>query len=116
MSDIKKDVHFIKALDQFIKDNNLDYLDQSEAKNAAFAFGVGYESAKQDSGWQPIKTAPKDGSLIIVFRPTAGFNYIPKIGEDYWKDFGTFQTWARSNTSHLPTHWRPMPQPPREQS
>jgi hypothetical protein len=60
--------------------------------------------------WQPIETAPKDGTKIIVYRPNA--EYQPIVGVDYWsKELGN--VWANSNEHRQPTHWMPLPEPPK---
>jgi len=77
--------------------------------------------------WQPIETAKKDGTKILLYQP----------GEDggidtaFWEDT-TYQTWETVNKSTkklvtvqdgywhtgseisfwCPTHWMPMPDPP----
>lgn len=68
---------------------------------------------KAESGWRPIETAPKDGRRIIVFRPTSNREYIPRVGEDYFSK-RLDDVWAMSNSSHQPTHWMPLPEPPNE--
>ncbi len=56
-------------------------------------------------GWQPIETAPKDGSGVILFEPYEGVacsgywskednEWFPSRGKQFWKQ---------------PTHWQPMP-------
>lgn len=59
--------------------------------------------------WQPIETAPRDGSDIIVYRPKANGDYIPHVGVDYW--FKGY-CWGKSNHECQPTHWTPLPEPP----
>ena len=61
------------------------------------------------SAWQPIATAPKDGTEVILYDPAwtrattgiwdehAGFWC---YGDDYW-----FKA--------KPTHWQPLPEPPK---
>ena len=63
--------------------------------------------------WQPIETAPRDGTDIIVYRPNAKPNvHIPQVGIDYWsKRLGN--VWALSNDRQQPTYWMPLPKPPR---
>jgi hypothetical protein len=64
--------------------------------------------------WQPIETAPQDGTLIIVFRPKGGGkNKIPRVSEDYWMTtYDGERCWARSNDSVQPKLWMPMPVEP----
>jgi hypothetical protein len=62
--------------------------------------------------WQPIETAPKDGTLILLYRD--GHHVLGCWREDgYWSDdielfFGT--EYAREN---VPSHWMPLPEPPK---
>lgn len=68
--------------------------------------------------WQPIKTAPKDGTVVIVrgfydcygtpMQATAA-QFRENYG--YWMrdNFGTGYT-----VSCNPTHWMPLPEPPKE--
>lgn len=71
------------------------------------------------SGWQPIETAPKDGTQLLLY--DCG---VIKIGswreDDYrgieewlendWNDFST--GWASSPI--YASHWQPLPTPPKE--
>lgn len=69
------------------------------------------------SPWQPIETAPRDGTPILVF-------YGERIGMDryyvrYW-DRGDWATdkegWVdhwRQIRPEQPTHWMPLPMPPK---
>lgn len=66
-----------------------------------------YNAAKPT--WQPIETAPRDGTDIIVHRPGCKPNaYIPLVGTDYFKR----GQWMQSNGATQPTHWMPLPKPP----
>ncbi len=61
--------------------------------------------------WQPIETAPKDGTHFIVFRPKA----VPKrrVGEDYYMQDAEWKgILGKSRRDELPTHWMPFPNPP----
>lgn len=70
--------------------------------------------------WQPIETAPKDASEIIL--GIAGKNGCSFTGywEDqpnYWGEIGFHdECWRQggfySEHPSNPTHWQPLPQPP----
>lgn len=72
--------------------------------------------------WQPIETAPKDGTMILTYRDSAT---VPVILSTYWfeKDehYDGRSGWYHSQNSvgayllddwETPTHWMPLPQPP----
>lgn len=63
------------------------------------------------SEWRPIETAPKDETTILVYRPGADDNYILKIGTDNWGYW--CNSWAHSARHTQPTHWMPLPEPPK---
>lgn len=65
------------------------------------------------SGWQPIETAPKDGTMVLIADARDGY-----VCEARHLDEGR-GWWARNNdpTDYwgeeiFPTHWMPLPQPP----
>ena len=69
------------------------------------------------SDWQPIETAPKDGTRILV----CGMTYGEVSGEveeksievSAWRNGGWFLLWAGDFERWwvLATHWMPLPQP-----
>jgi hypothetical protein len=75
--------------------------------------------------WQPIETAPKDGTLVDVW--VIGYSNEPKRFTDAWFSEGHwwYAEWAPDcevhaldlNDEHtLPsevTHWMPLPEPPK---
>lgn len=68
------------------------------------------------SEWQPIETAPKDGTSILVWRRNQvlvahwDIDKYAKTPRPYW---GAFDVWNKtSNRLTPPTHWMPMPRPP----
>lgn len=76
--------------------------------------------------WQPIETAPKDGSDIIAFFPAENKhgidNFHPQViavvsfQERGWWEISNVSGWEMETEidSHEgPTHWMPMPEPPR---
>lgn len=70
--------------------------------------------------WQPIETAPKDGTRILVFSHAWGCDI---FGMAYWFqgetcDWIAHSLWAEPDKfkgSFLPTHWLPLPQAPRSE-
>ena len=70
--------------------------------------------------WQPIETAPKDGTKILVFCPWLGVcgpatwdicQYATKP-KPFWTHWGE-RIWGTSRVRiDQPTHWMPMPEGP----
>lgn len=70
-----------------------------------------------EQGWQPIETAPRDGTIIdLWFSGDAwncrmpGFVWRPRL--NFWHNETTHQSY---NESPLITHWRPLTTPPEGQ-
>ena len=59
--------------------------------------------------WQPIETAPKDGTKIILL-PWADPE---SLFVSYWVSCD--QRWANNDWSKI-THWMPLPKAPEEES
>lgn len=73
--------------------------------------------------WQPIETAPKDGTRVLLY---ANLRRASLSGHDLDKDYGywivlgsweaEYGLWVDgSQCNPLPTHWMPLPEPPQEQ-
>ncbi len=66
--------------------------------------------------WQPIKTAPKDGTQIVLFledKQCAIGEYVTqKDGFAAWELFHTED--SAYYLSIRATHWMPLPEPPDE--
>ena len=67
------------------------------------------------SDWQPIETAPKDGRKMLL-RFTGPFSDQMQDGvtvgrwlRGWWLD----AIWATSTAHRSPTHWMPLPPPPK---
>lgn len=101
------------------------------AELAALRARVAELEAGQD--WQPIETAPKDGTEVIIFNPR--WSYAPKakwdlidgdegcfgawvLEDDFWSpgvDNGALG-WAEDiEDGNMPTVWCPLPTPPASQ-
>lgn len=72
------------------------------------------------SEWQPIETAPKDGTRVLVSLwawddPATGdrLTEIVYWGGDDWRNGYPDDVDAFANTVNPPTHWMPLPEPPK---
>ena len=71
--------------------------------------------------WQPIETAPRDGTAILVYRSDMGVfsaHYVSpcEFIEDGDDEPGWFSTNGHDLSGNdMPTHWMPIPQPPKDQ-
>jgi hypothetical protein len=70
------------------------------------------------TAWQPIETAPKDGTAILLFSPDAR-GLLPSIGlwsagefpnGEIYADW--IDCWADAVIDAEPTHWMHLPPPP----
>ncbi len=71
--------------------------------------------------WQPIETAPKDGTEVLLSNPTDGYVLIghfvapcsvlpdsPDDEQDWYTTEGDYLGTV-GNSSTAPTHWMPLP-------
>lgn len=69
--------------------------------------------------WQPIETAPKDGTRFAVITPRSAFRFSEtwRVGSCYWERGLKEPRFIYDNwqTADHPTHWMPLPPPPKEQ-
>jgi hypothetical protein len=72
--------------------------------------------------WQPIETAPKDGTVILINNPNKygpnkkPYKYQVLMAWYYTRKYeqGTIEYWDTFNNCHpKPTHWMPLPEPPK---
>ena len=58
--------------------------------------------------WQPIESAPRDGTEVLVYiRPKVfrlGWYFAPSSRTQGWRD--------ENGKQIVPTHWMPLPPPP----
>ena len=64
-------------------------------------------------GWQPIETAPKDGTRILAYAPDSLLG--PTQAVIYWWELGDeIALWCGADeTPFRATHWMPLPEPPK---
>lgn len=92
-------------------------------------FAATYEDAAialmRGQSWQPIETAPKDGSPILIFHPEGGVceGFCPGEGFGWHVMDGTNTYIGQKSGKSLPslttymtppTHWQPLPSPPKD--
>ena len=63
------------------------------------------------SEWQPIETAPKDGSPVLVLG--SGWNDpVPTVA--VWNEYEEWAEFTGGETIWpAPNHWMPLPEPPK---
>lgn len=63
------------------------------------------------NAWQPIETAPKDGSSILLFCEGNIFT-----GKRHKDEIPPYKDWwfCAGVGERAPTHWMPLPTPPKE--
>ena len=80
-------------------------------RGAGFSAGLG--------AWQPIETAPRDGTEVLVCRVYEDLCRVEyAVAHNYgdgngWRDMGDLG-WAgmTGDDDNQPTHWMPLPAPP----
>lgn len=84
-----------------------------------------FDRLRNDRQWQPIETAPRDGTRILLYRPLAETTHDDII--DIKRGMPSDQTcWAKTipqgmdSTNYTdgyckPTHWMPLPEAPKHQ-
>lgn len=71
--------------------------------------------------WQPIETAPRDGSYFLACNGGSGASWVAHYKPVYTSGYRPENPWpsvmlnhrhCRKNASRMPTHWMPLPEPP----
>ena len=65
--------------------------------------------------WQPIETAPKDGSDILFWSQRGGYfagNWPPECRPGSWEKARGRWTGSSDRKAEIATHWQPLPPPP----
>ena len=65
------------------------------------------------SEWQPIETAPEDGTPVLIFSAKHGKNHKSPVALDFYhfrRDGWAYGGWYAIDN---PTHWMPIPEPPK---
>lgn len=88
-----------------------------EANEAKQTLRDALVSERERVAWQPIKTAPKDGEIILLARDHGPERDNETVAA-YWGSSAWYGECWISPSSGLgaiitdPTHWRPLPEPP----
>lgn len=78
--------------------------------------------AAQEDRWRPIETAPKDGTSILLYYPDSGviegmwFERYENGNGGQWSVVSIDQHGCGccADDSDQPTHWMPLPAPPKD--
>lgn len=75
------------------------------------------ENKRLRNNWQPIETAPKDGTVILVLKKSimndGGGIFMASYGKlDDWQVWDWRIKQYPQGTWDSVTHWQPLPQPP----
>lgn len=65
---------------------------------------------EQAGEWRDISTAPKDGTDVLIFQ--AGYEGVYLC----WYDDSDGVWFDERDNSYAPTHWLPLPSPPKEKT
>jgi hypothetical protein len=70
-------------------------------------------AAKDNNGWFPIETAPKDGAFDVFTKHGRIVNCVKCV------QFGHIYSYSEEMAGYIKkvngaTHWQPQPQPPKE--
>lgn len=72
------------------------------------------------SKWQPIETAPKDGTPVLLGRFAPGCLLDGRVSVDKWslpEDGRGWIGFGKFNPEYWPaTHWMPLPPPPTQEN
>jgi len=94
-------------------------LSPTEPPQTIEQFGRTY---RLDEGWQPIETAPKDGTRVLLWVCDFG-RWLCVCGswdndrhatkpKPYWTHDNARSNGIRDTRANQPTHWMPLPPPP----
>ena len=68
------------------------------------------QEAAGRAGWRTIDSAPRDGTLVLLFGGLKGDYDWPYVG--LFPKVAWYRVGGRSNENAEPTHWMPLPDPP----
>ena len=70
--------------------------------------------------WQPIETAPRDGTEILLYVGTLCHDYGVAWWNGEWWEMGSRECAGMKDRFDVefgaPTHWMPLPEPPEDKN
>ena len=77
--------------------------------------GFAASNLSPDGSWQPIATAPKDGTSVLLYHPGFKGAFYPRDEQPrWWVDRQRDGSWWQAAPSAMPTHWMHLPAAPGE--
>ena len=69
------------------------------------------------SEWKPIETAPKDWTDVLLYSPDDDVGYGANGVCQGWYSMadGGFDCWMTASGPAFPSHWMPLPAPPKQE-
>lgn len=78
------------------------------------------------SEWQPIETAPKDGTPILLYWPhypdeekgvvwLGAWKVNDRLAKGYFSDSCEWDDFEMAEPRYAPSHWQPLPPPPKDE-
>lgn len=76
-----------------------------------------YERGKAERGWQPIETAPRDGTVVTLWRGERGWGAPHAMDGARWKDDHWWWRGGKyTQSADRITHWMPLVAPPTKEN
>lgn len=91
--------------------------ERTSAEEIVAARNAVWEAVLRLREWQPIETAPRDGTAILIFEPprqSVQYEVHAVIQVAKWNVRGSWWVEAHGEgyETYEPTHWMPLPLPP----
>ena len=90
--------------------------ERHDAAIQAMSKAMDRNMTESERGWQPIDTAPKDGTALLLLYVPELEGAIPQFVAGWVNEFETWGNGAIQYWHRQPTHWQPLPDPPREEA
>lgn len=100
-------IEFRDAMQAFANDGRPKNWQRYQVAEAQFNAALAAQPVQATESWQPIETAPKDGTRLLLHYAPRRLTKVGKwdAGSCYW----SADQWLHEKA---PTHWMPLPAPP----